>query len=78
MTKRTIVNTFLPAFGGFYQSHWEQLLSGAEDRAVTEHDAYGAFEDSVDWEQFDEKAAAFRHEKTTAFLKSLEFDGEAS
>ena len=46
--------------------------------AVAEHDAYSAFEDSVDWKRFEEKAAALRHKKTKTFLKNLEFDGKAS
>ena len=37
MTKKTSVETFLPAFGGFYQSHWEQLLSDAEELYTTMH-----------------------------------------
>lgn len=31
------LDTFLPAFGGFYQSRWEQLLSDAEDLYTTMH-----------------------------------------
>lgn len=46
--------------------------------AVAENDACSAFEESVDWRRFEEKAAALRHRKTTAFLANLEFDGEAS
>ncbi|WLA83205.1 hypothetical protein [Bradyrhizobium elkanii] len=46
--------------------------------AVAEHDACSAFEESVDWKRFEEKAALLRRSKTKAFLESLEFDGEAS
>jgi len=43
MTKNTKTSpnkrleTFLPSFGGFYQSHWEQLLSDAEELYTTMH-----------------------------------------
>ena len=46
--------------------------------AVAENDACSAFEESVDWKKFERKAATLRHSKTKAFLKNLEFDGEAS
>lgn len=31
------LETFLPRFGGFYQSHWEQVLSDAEELYTTMH-----------------------------------------
>lgn len=46
--------------------------------AVADCDACSAFEDSIDWKRFEEKAAALRHRKTKAFLQNVEFDGEAS
>lgn len=46
--------------------------------AVADYDACSAFEDSIDWKRFEEKAAALRHRKTKAFLQNVEFDGEAS
>jgi hypothetical protein len=46
--------------------------------AVVDYDACSAFEDSVDWKRFEEKAAVLRHKNTKAFLLSAEFDGEAS
>lgn len=37
MTKTKRLETFLPGFSGFYQSHWEQLLSDAEELYTTMH-----------------------------------------
>ncbi|MDN4987178.1 hypothetical protein QY049_28865 [Bradyrhizobium sp. WYCCWR 13022] len=47
-------------------------------QAVADYDACSAFEDSVNWKRFEEKAAALRHRKTKAFLQSFDFEGEAS
>jgi hypothetical protein len=46
--------------------------------AVAEHGACVAFEESVDWKRFEQKADALRRKRTTAFLKSVVFEGEAS
>ncbi|ACE99589.1 hypothetical protein IP86_17105 [Rhodopseudomonas sp. AAP120] len=35
MTKKTTLDTFLPAFGGFYQTEWEELLSSSEQLYAT-------------------------------------------
>jgi hypothetical protein len=37
MTDKKRLETFLPAFGRFYQSHWEQLLSDCEELYATMH-----------------------------------------
>lgn len=46
--------------------------------AVADCHACSAFEDSIDWKRFEEKAATLRHRKTKAFLQNFDFDGEAS
>jgi hypothetical protein len=45
---------------------------------IAECGAYEAFEDSVDWKGFEEKADALRREKTDEYLEEVEFEGKAS
>jgi hypothetical protein len=52
MTETKIVETFLPAFGGFYQSHWEELLSDSEDLYATMHAEEEREEGGLDKDDF--------------------------
>ena len=45
---------------------------------IAEGGADEAFEDSVDWKRFEEKADALRREKTDEYLEKVEFEGRAS
>lgn len=82
MTKKTTTETFLPAFGGFYQTEWEELLSSSERLYATMHAASERGDAGLDVDDFagilSETTSVSRHCAGLAEAFCAGFDEEMS